>query len=163
MYPAYVLVLVLGLRLGEALRLRWEDVDLGNAETTIGRQLQRVAGKPLHRQTKTDASDATLPFPEIVTAALRARRRARAEAREAAGESWQETGLVFTTASGCPGSMVGGMISFRPGHLRLCSQRSDHPGAGVPPPEASCHPSVADPAARPRRATRPGPHLSRLL
>ncbi|MFC6085808.1 site-specific integrase [Sphaerisporangium aureirubrum] len=102
MYPAYVLVLVLGLRLGEALGLRWADVDLTNTEMTIGWQLQRVAGKLLHRQTKTDASDATLPFPEIVTAALRARQRAHEKAREAAGESWQETGLVFTTASGRP-------------------------------------------------------------
>lgn len=102
MYPAYVLVLVLGLRLGEALGLRWEDVDLANAEMSIGWQLQRVAGKLLHRRTKTDASDATLPFPEIVTTALRARQRARDEAREAAGDSWQETGLVFTTASGRP-------------------------------------------------------------
>lgn len=102
MYPAYVLVLVLGLRLGEALGLRWEDVDLTQAEMTIGWQLQRVAGKLLHRQTKTDASDAVLPFPGIVTTALRARQRARDESREAAGEAWQETGLVFSTASGRP-------------------------------------------------------------
>ncbi|SEN20778.1 site-specific integrase [Nonomuraea pusilla] len=102
MYPAYVLVLVLGLRLGEALGLRWEDVDLDQAEMTIGWQLQRVSGKLLHRRTKTDASDATLPFPEIVTAALRARQRARDTARKAAGDGWQETGLVFTTASGRP-------------------------------------------------------------
>lgn len=102
MYPAYVLVLVLGLRLGEALGLRWEDVDLDQAEMTIGWQLQRVAGKLLHRRTKTDASDATLPFPEIVTSALRARQRARNATREAAGDNWHETGLVFTTASGRP-------------------------------------------------------------
>ncbi|MFI7444927.1 hypothetical protein [Nonomuraea indica] len=88
MYPAYVLVLVLGLRLGEALGLRWDDdVDLDQAEMTIGWQLQRVAGKLLHRRTKTDASDATLPFPEIVTAALRAHQRARDAAHEAAGEN----------------------------------------------------------------------------
>ncbi|MGI5285137.1 site-specific integrase [Nonomuraea polychroma] len=102
MYPAYVLVLVLGLRLGEALGLRWEDVDLDQAEMTIGWQLQRVAGQLLHRQTKTDASDATLPFPEIVTTALLARQRVRDTARETAGDDWQETGLVFTTASGRP-------------------------------------------------------------
>ncbi|QYC37722.1 site-specific tyrosine recombinase XerC [Nonomuraea coxensis DSM 45129] len=102
MYPAYVLVLVLGLRLGEVLGLRWEDVDLDQAEMTIGWQLQRVAGKLLHRQTKTDASDATLPFPEIVTTALRTRQRVRDAARDAAGDDWQETGLVFTTASGRP-------------------------------------------------------------
>jgi hypothetical protein len=39
----------------------------------VGWQLQQVAGKLLHRQTKTDASDAELPFPEIVTTALRQR------------------------------------------------------------------------------------------
>jgi integrase len=48
---------MLGLRLGEALGFRWEDVDLGNTEMTIGWQLQWVAGKLLRRQTKTDASD----------------------------------------------------------------------------------------------------------
>ncbi|MFI0424731.1 tyrosine-type recombinase/integrase [Spongiactinospora sp. 9N601] len=47
-------------------------------------------------------SDATLPFPEIVTTALRHRLRAHDDAREAAGDSWQETSLVFTTASGRP-------------------------------------------------------------
>ncbi|WP_326829071.1 site-specific integrase [Streptosporangium sp. NBC_01810] len=102
MYPAYVLVLVLGLRLGEALGLRWEDVDLNEAEMTIGWQLQRVGGKLHHRETKTEASDAVLPFPDIVTTALRARQAEHRAAREAAGESWQETGLVFTTASGRP-------------------------------------------------------------
>ncbi|GGS73406.1 site-specific integrase [Planobispora rosea] len=118
MYPVYVLVLVLGLRLGEALGLRWEDVDLGNAEMTIGWQLQRVAGQLLHRQTKTDASDATLPFPEIVTTALRARRRAHDVAREAAGDSWQETGLVFTTASGRPVEPS----NFRRSFARACDR-----------------------------------------
>ncbi|WP_424536911.1 site-specific integrase [Sphaerisporangium viridialbum] len=102
MYPAYVLVLVLGLRLGEALGLRWEDVDLDRAEMTIGWQLQRVSGKLLHRETKTEASDAVLPFPDIVTTALRARRAEQQMARESAGDGWHETGLVFTTASGRP-------------------------------------------------------------
>ncbi|MEV0828526.1 tyrosine-type recombinase/integrase [Nonomuraea rubra] len=59
-------------------------------------------GKLLHRQTKTDASDATRPFPEVVTTALRARQRAYDTAQEAAGNAWQDTGLVFTTASGRP-------------------------------------------------------------
>ncbi|MFC5828727.1 site-specific integrase [Nonomuraea insulae] len=95
-------MLVLGLRLGEALGLRWEDVELDQAEMTIGWQLQRVAGKLLHRRTKTDASDATLPFPEIVTTALCSRQQAHDAAREAAGDDWQETGLVFATASGRP-------------------------------------------------------------
>ncbi|WP_268241541.1 site-specific integrase [Sphaerisporangium melleum] len=102
MYPAYVLVLVLGLRLGEVLGLRREDVDLDRAEMTIGRQIQRVNGKLLHRETKTHASDATLPFPDIVTAALQVRLADHRAARAETGEGWHETGLVFTIASGRP-------------------------------------------------------------
>ncbi|MEV4291864.1 tyrosine-type recombinase/integrase [Nonomuraea bangladeshensis] len=34
--------------------------------------------------------------------ALRARQRARDTAREAAGDDWQDTGLIFTTGSGRP-------------------------------------------------------------
>jgi integrase len=49
------------MRKGEVLGLTWDDVDLDSAELTIGRQLQRVRGQLLHRETKTHASDATLP------------------------------------------------------------------------------------------------------
>ncbi|MEU6415574.1 hypothetical protein [Microbispora sp. NPDC046933] len=69
---------------------------------TIGWQIQRVNGQLLHRETKTHASDATLPFPNIVTAALRVRLADHRAARAEAGEGWHETGLVFTTASGRP-------------------------------------------------------------
>jgi integrase len=43
-----------------------------------------------------------LPFPDIVTAALRVRLAHYRAAHAAAGEDWHETGLVFTTASGRP-------------------------------------------------------------
>ncbi|MCL7459954.1 site-specific integrase [Micromonospora sp. MSM11] len=48
LYAAYALVLVTGLRKGEALGLTWENVDLDAGEPTIGRQLQRVRGQLLH-------------------------------------------------------------------------------------------------------------------
>jgi integrase len=100
LYAAYVLVLVLGLRKGELLGLTWDDVDSDAAELTINWQLQRVGGKLLHRQTKTEASDGTLPLPSICLAALRERRAAQDRAREAAGEAWTATDLVFTTRYG---------------------------------------------------------------
>jgi integrase len=71
LYAAYVLILVLGLRKGEVLGLTWPDIDLDTAELTIGRQLQRVRGELLHRETKTEASDATLPLPSICLTALK--------------------------------------------------------------------------------------------
>ncbi|RAO27942.1 hypothetical protein PSN13_05830 [Micromonospora saelicesensis] len=92
-----------GLRKGEALGLTWEDVDLAAGELTIGRQRQRVRGQLLHRDTKTQASDATLPLPDICLTALKLRQQQqRDEAEAAAGKAWHETRLVFTTRYGTP-------------------------------------------------------------
>jgi integrase len=102
LYAAYVLILVLGLRKGEVLGLTWSDVDLDAAELTIGRQLQRVRGELLHRETKTEASDATLPLPPVCVTALRQRRAVQDRARETAGAAWTRSELVFTTRYGDP-------------------------------------------------------------
>lgn len=103
LYAAYVLTLVLGLRRGEVLGLVWDDLDLDNAELTVGLQLQRVSGELLHRETKTEGSDATLPLPGICVAALRWQKARQEEARARAGGAWRdELGFVFTTRYGTP-------------------------------------------------------------
>lgn len=103
LYAAFVLVLVLGLRRGEVLGLAWDDLDLDGGELTVGLQLQRVGGKLLHRETKTEGSDATLPLPGICVTALRWRKVRQDEARERAGDAWQDkVGFVFTTRYGTP-------------------------------------------------------------
>ncbi len=101
-YAAYVLVLVLGLRKGELLGLTWDDVDLDGGELTIDRQLQRVGTRLLHRETKTDSSDATLPLPNICTVALKQRHEDQAAAHDDAGPAWQGARLVFSTRFGTP-------------------------------------------------------------
>ena len=102
LYAAYVLILVLGLRKGEVVGLPWSAVNLDRAELDIGWQLQRVRRELLHRETKTEASDATLALPGICFTALRMREKEQAETRAAAGANWIETGLVFTTSVGTP-------------------------------------------------------------
>jgi integrase len=87
MYAAYVLILVLGLRKGEVLGLRWQAVDLEGRELVIDHQVQRVRRELLYRETKTDASDATLPMPEIVATALVIRRDEQDKRRSEAGEA----------------------------------------------------------------------------
>jgi integrase len=102
LYAAYVLILVLGLRKGEVLGLSWNDVDLDMGELAVSKQLQRVRGELLHRETKTEASDATLPLPPICVTALKQRQAVQDRAREAAGEAWTRSDLVFTTRYGDP-------------------------------------------------------------
>ncbi|QTR05628.1 tyrosine-type recombinase/integrase, partial [Saccharothrix algeriensis] len=76
------------------------DFELGQLD--INRQLQRVGRRLLHRETKTEASDDTLPLPSMAVDALRARKERRKRDRSRAGEVWQETGLLFGTRFGGP-------------------------------------------------------------
>ena len=97
---AYVLILVMGLRKGEVVGLPWSAVNLDRAELDVGWQLQRVGGQLLHWETKTEASEATLPLPGICVTAFRIREKEQAAAKAAAGASWVQSGLVFTTRAG---------------------------------------------------------------
>lgn len=102
LYTAYVLILVLGLRKGEVLGLTWELVDLDKGELFVGQQLQRVSGRLLRRETKTESSEAPLPLPDICVAALKLRREQQASERDTHARRWTDTGLVFTTRYGTP-------------------------------------------------------------
>jgi integrase len=102
LYAAYVLILVLGLRRGEVLGLAWDDVDLDAGEVYIAWQVQRVGGKLLRRQTKTEASDAPLPLPDICMTALKERRERQDRWRATAGDAWQGGELVVSTRYGLP-------------------------------------------------------------
>jgi hypothetical protein len=65
--------------------LPWSAVNLDGAELEVGWRFQRIRRELLHRETKTEASDATLPLPGICVAALRSRAKDQAEA---SGGSW---------------------------------------------------------------------------
>ncbi|MCW2882911.1 MAG: site-specific integrase [Sphaerisporangium sp.] len=103
LYAAYVLILVLGLRRGEVLGLAWDCIDLVGEELWISRQLTRVRGQLLHRETtKTDDSTASLPLLGLCVSALRHRQRVQDDASNKAGDKWHESDLVFTTRNGTP-------------------------------------------------------------
>jgi integrase len=98
LYPAYVLLLCLGLRRGELLGLHWDDVDLNTATVHVHRELQRVGSQLLLSQTKTLDSDASLPLPPLCLTTLRGLRSV-AEARE---PGVGVRGFVVATRTGTP-------------------------------------------------------------
>jgi integrase len=77
---------------------------LDEAQLYVSWQLQRVGGRLIRRETKTEASDAGLPLPAICVAALKLRREAQDGKRQDAGDAWQraEAPLVFTGIYGTP-------------------------------------------------------------
>ncbi len=101
----YALVAVgisLGLRKGELLALRWDNVDLEGGTLRVVETVQRlgkgvglVVGTP-----KTARSRRTVPLPEVCRRALLEHRELQDKEREAAGTTWTEHGLVFTTRTG---------------------------------------------------------------
>ncbi|MEX0629115.1 MAG: site-specific integrase [Chloroflexota bacterium] len=98
----FTLALMLGLRQGEVLGLRWEDVDLPSSRLAIRHALQRVNGKLQLVEPKTQLSRRSLIMPPMLVDALQAQRVRQLEERLWAGSRWRESDLVFTTSLGTP-------------------------------------------------------------
>lgn len=95
------LLLLTGLRRGEALGLSWEDV--GEDRIDVRQQLTRASDGLHLRPLKTEDSARHLTITAPLAEVLRSRRRAQMAARMAApAGAWVESGLVFTTAVGGP-------------------------------------------------------------
>jgi len=124
-----VLSLLTGAR-PEALRaLEWQHVHLewvGDVppHVEVWRSVRKGGG------TKTEKSRRTLALPERCIEALRKHRALQAAERLAAGERWQETGLVFTTAVGTKMDAANVRRDFRRA-LRLVpsTRKSGHPAS----------------------------------
>ena len=98
----YTVALAMGLRQGEALGLRWQDVDLDLGYIRLNRQLQRFHGRFELVQLKTARSRRTLVMPPVVAKALRAHRDRQIGDQRNNSAVWNELGLVFTRADGKP-------------------------------------------------------------
>lgn len=100
----YRVALSLGLRRGEVLALRWQDVDLDTGTLAITGTLQRVAGQLQRGKPKTKSSAAVLPLPRSLALVLRRHQAAQQIERERLSEigAWTETGYIFCSNVGTP-------------------------------------------------------------
>jgi integrase len=96
----YRLMLATGLRRGEALALRWDDVDLTENALRVRGTLSRTSNGLEITEPKTERSRRTVPLPRAAVEALKAHRKRQAADQLAAGRAWQPCGLVFATEVG---------------------------------------------------------------
>ncbi|MEV7342318.1 site-specific integrase [Streptomyces sp. NPDC093544] len=101
--PLFELALHTGLRKGELLGLRWEDLDLTGGTASIRRTLQRTnTTGPTALPTKTQSSERRIALPTTCLRSLEQHRNRQRQEREAAGNSWQDSGYVFTRLNDAP-------------------------------------------------------------
>ncbi|MGW2157567.1 hypothetical protein [Nonomuraea sp. NPDC001699] len=91
----YRLIALRGLRRGEAVGLRWKDVDLNAGTAGVHWQITQLDREPVQGRPKTEAGDRTIALDEDTVIALRAHRKRQTAERLAAGEAWTDSGFVF--------------------------------------------------------------------
>jgi integrase len=98
----WITALGTGMRQGELLGLRWEDVDLAAGRLRVRHTLGRVDGKLTLLEPKTERSRRTVMLPSVVVLAHRGHRTRQKNERLVAGSHWVDSGHVFTTTIGTP-------------------------------------------------------------
>lgn len=102
-YALYLLACTTGLRAGEVLALRWQDVDFERGTLTVMRSLSRPQGGGFAFETpKTPSSRRTVTLPAEVIAELKVLKRHQAEEFLRLGPAYRNHGLVFAQPNGLP-------------------------------------------------------------
>ena len=102
-YPLWVTLATTGMRRGEAVGLRWRDVDLDGARLVVRRQLVAARGRVIESAPKTTHGERTINLDARTVRLLRLHRRSQREQTLALGRRAHTDDHVFSPP-GLPGS-----------------------------------------------------------
>lgn len=102
LYGLWRLLATSGVRRGEALALRWADVDLERSTVRIVRAYVRGAGGLHFGEPKTASGRRMIALDPATVAALRAHRAAQNRERLAWGPAYRDGDLMFSREDGSP-------------------------------------------------------------
>lgn len=100
LYAAFYLMIATGVRRGELLGLRWEDVQ--GDTLNIEQSLVVVNNKAQFSTPKTERGIRRVAISPDVVEVLKEHRKQQSQEKEALGESWTDFGLVFASEVGTP-------------------------------------------------------------
>src|SRR5215208_6779854 len=98
----YVLAIHTGLRQGELLGLKWDDVDLEDGSLQVRRTLAMTKSGPVFTAPKTTGSKRSVKLTSKAIEALKHHLERQLEEIDRVGSLWQENGLIFASATGEP-------------------------------------------------------------
>lgn len=100
LFALWRLLAMTGARRGEALGLRWEDLDIEAATITIRRSLGVVESKLIISDPKTKRGRRTIALDPLTLEALKAHAARQADERQEWDEAWTDSGYLFTREDG---------------------------------------------------------------
>jgi integrase len=97
-----VLAIHTGLRQGELLGLKWDDVDLDDGSLQVRRTLAITKNGSVFTSPKTGGSRRSVKLTQRATEALRSHLERQLGEIDGAGSLWSENGLIFASETGEP-------------------------------------------------------------
>jgi len=101
-YPLYLAALTTGMRQGELLGLRWQDVDFLLGEVRVTQTFYRLGGRAIFKAPKTDKARRTVAVPPVLLEALKSLGEVRNRRKREAGDAYEDLDLVFCQTLGKP-------------------------------------------------------------
>jgi integrase len=101
----FTLALATGMRQGELLGLKWQDINFSTGTLQVRRILTRVPSRTsvkvfIEAEPKTQHSRRSITIASFALESLQQHRQRQEEARKKAGECWQDHDYVFCTLTG---------------------------------------------------------------
>jgi integrase len=96
----YVLAVTTGMRQGELLALKWQDVDLENATVSVRHTLTRTGGRYALGEPKTKKSRRSIRLTPRATEVLEQHLERQLSDIQMLGDNYADQGLVFSTDTG---------------------------------------------------------------
>lgn len=101
MFPCVLLMVYTGLRRGEAMALRWSDIDLERGTLVVQREIVKVAGGTVYQSPKTKNSNRLVPFGDALKSIL-IQHHQRQEVIIKKTKGYKNQDLVFARETGAP-------------------------------------------------------------
>jgi integrase len=98
----YVVAVTTGLRQGELLGLKWDDVDMEAGTLQVRRTLTTAKGGPVLSPPKTKGSRRTVKLSPTALEAVRSHLARQLEEIDRVGSLWRENSLIFASEVGEP-------------------------------------------------------------
>ena len=102
LYPLWHTIAMTGMRRGEALGLRWIDVDLENGRLSVRRARIPTNREVVVSEPKTAKGRRLIALDPATVEVLKGQAAHQLEEQQEWSEAWTDTGLVFTKENGEP-------------------------------------------------------------